>query len=81
MVLANYIAEAGVEEPMWIYLSSLRRAYCEQRYIKHLVDIREIAGLTLTSPSQLRSHAAQTMVQRGILSIRSGAKPLLEIEF
>lgn len=79
--LVMHVAESGVEEPMWIYLSFLRRADREQRFTEHPAGIREITGLRLTTPVPLRSTASQKMVESKILSSREGAKPLLEIEF
>lgn len=43
--------------------------------------MREITGLTLTSATRLRSTAAQTMIENGILSNQLGEEFLLEIEF
>jgi len=76
-----HIAESGVEEPMWVHLSFLRRADREQRFTQHPAGIREITGLSLTTTVPLRSTASQRMVESKILSSREGAKPLLEIEF
>jgi Glyoxalase-like domain len=75
------IGEAGVEEPMWIYMNFMRRDHREQWFIEHTIGIREITGLTLTTPVPLRSPVAQRIVENGILSTRTGATPLLEIEF
>ena len=79
--LSMHIAEGGVEEPMWIHFSFLRRADREQRFTEHPAGIREITGLILTTLKPLRSTASQRMVEGKILSSREGAKPLLEIEF
>jgi hypothetical protein len=79
--LVMHVAESGVEEPMWVHLSFLRRADREQRFTEHPAGIREITGLNLTTPVPLRSAASQRMVESKILSSREGAKPLLEIEF
>jgi len=80
-LLVMHIAESGVEEPMWVHLSFLRRADREQRFTQHPAGIREITGLSLTTTVPLRSTASQRMVESKILSSREGAKPLLEIEF
>ena len=66
---------------MWVYLSFMRRVYREQRFIEHSIGIREITGLTLTTPVPLRSVASQRIVEGGILSTRKGATSLLEVEF
>ena len=79
--LCMHIGEAGVEEPMWVYLSFIRRLHREQKFVEHPVGIREITALTLTTPAELRSAASQKIVDNGILSIRRGATSLLEIEF
>jgi hypothetical protein len=76
-----HIAESGVEEPMWVHLSFLRRADREQRFTEHPAGIRELTGLSLTTPVPLRSPASQKLVDSKILSSREGVKPLLEIEF
>lgn len=79
--LCLQIGEAGVEEPMWVYLSFMQRAQREQWFTAHPIGIREITGLTLVTPTPLRSAASQTIVENGILATRSGATSLLEIEF
>src|SRR6266852_5353853 len=75
------IGEAGVEEPMWVYLNFMQRDQREQWFIEHPIGIRQITGLTLTTPVPLRSAVAQTVVENGILSTRTGTTSLLEIEF
>jgi hypothetical protein len=79
--LVMYVGEAGIEEPMWVYLNFMRRVQREQWFVEHPIGIREITGLTLTSPMPVRSPAAQRIVESGVLSARTGATPLLEIEF
>jgi Glyoxalase-like domain len=79
--LVMHIGDVGIEEPMWIYLSFMRRAQREQWFIEHPVGIREITGLTLTTPVPLRSNVAERIVEGGILTTRNGATSLLEIEF
>jgi hypothetical protein len=76
-----HIGEVGIEEPMWFYLSFMRRVHREQWFVEHPIGIREITGLTLTTPVPLRSNASQKIVESGILVTRTGAKSLLEIEF
>ena len=75
------IGEAGIEEPMWVYMRFMKRAQREQWFIEHPIGIREITGLTLTTSMPLRSVASQKVVESGILTTRTGATPLLEIEF
>jgi glyoxalase-like protein len=79
--LVMHIGEAGVEEPMWIFLSFMRRANREQWFVEHPIGIREITSLTLTTPVPLRSVVSQRMVESGILSTQKGPKSLLEIGF
>jgi hypothetical protein len=76
-----HIAESGVEEPMWVHFSFLRRVDREQRFIEHPVGIREITGLSLTTRAPLRSVASQKIIEDKMLSSREGTRPLLEIEF
>jgi len=66
---------------MWVYLSFMRRAQREKWFIEHPIGIREITGLTLTSPVPLRSPVAQRIVESGVLSSRRGVTSLLEVEF
>lgn len=75
------LGEAGIEEPMWVYMRFMKRAQREQWFIEHPIGIREITGLTLTTPISLRSTASQKVVESGILATRTGATSLLEIEF
>jgi hypothetical protein len=79
--LFMHIGEAGIEEPMWVYLSFMRRVHREQWFIEHPIGIREITGLTLTTPVPLRSNASLKIVESGILANRTGTTSLLEIEF
>ena len=79
--LLMHIGEAGIEEPMWVYMSSMKRAQRRQWFTEHPIGIREITGLTLTTAIPLRSTASQKIVESGILSTRTGATSLLEIEF
>jgi hypothetical protein len=78
-----YLGEAGVEEPMWVYLGFMRRFDREQRFVEHPIGIQEITNLTLSTPVPLRSNstASQSMLESGILSSQDGPKSLLEIEF
>jgi hypothetical protein len=79
--LSMYIGEAGVEEPMWFYLSFMRRAQREEWFREHPAGIREITRLRLTSPVALRSSSSRKIMEDRILTLRTGTKPLLEIEF
>ena len=79
--LVMNIGEGGIEEPMWVYMSFMKRDQREQWFNEHPIGIREITGLTLTTPIPLRSPASQKAVESGILKTRTGARSLLEIEF
>ncbi len=79
--LVMHVGEAGTEEPMWVYLSFMRRVHREEWFIEHPIGIREITGLTLTTPVPLPSQASKTVIESGILKTRLGEKSLLEIEF
>jgi glyoxalase-like protein len=79
--LVMHIGEAGIEEPMWVYLSFMRRLDREEWFIEHPVGIREITGLSLTTPVPLHSQVSKKVVEGGILKTRLGEAPLLEIEF
>jgi hypothetical protein len=79
--LVMHIGDVGIEEPMWVHLSFMRRTQREQWFIEHPIGIREITGLTLTTPVALRSNVSQKIVESGILATRTGATSLLEIEF
>jgi len=79
--LVMHIAESRVDEPMWIYLSFLRRVDRKERFLEHPAGIREITGLRLTTPVPLSSAASQTLVGNKVLTSHDGAKSLLEIEF
>jgi hypothetical protein len=79
--LALHIGDAGVEEPMWVYLSFMRRADREGRFEENARGIREITSLRLTTPLLLRSLASRRVLESGVLTAQTGAEPLLEIGF
>lgn len=79
--LIMHIGEAGLNEPMWVYLSFMRLVHREQWFIEHPVGIRAITGLTLTTTMPLHSHVSQKVIESGVLMSRLGETPLLEIEF
>jgi len=79
--LSMAIGRAGVEEPMWVYMSFLQRIQRQHQFIEHPVGAREITDLALTSPASLRSDAAQKIIENGVLTFRMGETHLLEIEF
>jgi hypothetical protein len=79
--LSMQIGEAGIEEPMWVHLSFMRRAQRERWFTEHPIGVREITRLTLTTPMPLRSNVSQKIIESGVLATRTGATSLLEIEF
>jgi hypothetical protein len=79
--LAMHIGEAGLDEPMWVYLSFLSRKQREQQFVEHRVGIREITGLLLTCPVTPHSTVFQVVMDAKCLAVCSGPTPLLEIEF
>jgi hypothetical protein len=79
--LVMQIGDAGVEEPMWVYLSFMRRVDREHRFVEHPRGIREITSLTLTTPIPLTSMASQKVLESGVLSVQGGPKSFLEIGF
>jgi hypothetical protein len=79
--LAMYVAEAGLDEPMCIYLDFVTRAQREKNFATHPVGVREITGLVLTSPVPPRSSASQLVRDARILSVQAGPKFVLEVEF
>jgi hypothetical protein len=76
-----HIGEAGVDEPMWVYMSFMKRAQREHWFNQHPAGIHEITALTLTTTAPLRSTVSQKLVEGGVLSTRTGKAHLLEIEF
>jgi hypothetical protein len=79
--LAMHIGEAGIEEPKWVHMSFMKRTRRERWFIEHPIGSREITGLTLTTSVTTSLHVSQKIVEGGILSTRTGATSLLEIEF
>ena len=75
------IGEAGIEEPLWIYMSFMRRVQREGWFAGHPVGVREITRLILTTPVPLQSDASKKIIESGVLSTRMGATSLLQIEF
>lgn len=78
--LAMEIGDAGVDEPMWVYLGFMRRADRERHFAGHPAGVREISGLTLTSSAMVSSATAEAMLANGVLSTRTGERYLLEVE-
>jgi hypothetical protein len=79
--LAFHIGHAGIDEPMWVYLGFMRRNHREAHFIEHPARLREITGLTLHTPTPLKSEVSRAIVESGILCTRPAGEPLLDIEF
>ena len=79
--LVMHIGEAGIEEPLWVYLGFLSRAQREQWFVEHPAGIREITRLTLYTPAPVHSIVSAMLVQAGVVDIAEGPSYLLEIEF
>jgi len=79
--LVMHVGEAGIEEPMWVYLGFMQRLHRQQWFREHAIGIREITGLTLTTPKPLQSLVSRKVIESGILGAQIGTTPLLEIEF
>src|SRR5215469_8226930 len=61
--LSMQIGEAGIEEPMWVYMNFMKRAQREHWYTGHPNGAREITRLSLTTPAPLRSNASQKIIE------------------
>jgi hypothetical protein len=79
--MSIHIGDGGIAEPMWLYLSFMRRVHHEHHFVEHGIGAREITALTLTTPVPLQSPASRMVVDSGILATRPGAESMLEIEF
>jgi hypothetical protein len=78
--LAMHVGDAGIEEPMWVYLGFLSRKMREQWFVPHANGAREITGLTLVTPVMFGSEASRRVVEDGILTVVAGAEYLMRIE-
>jgi hypothetical protein len=79
--LAFQIGDSGVKEPMWVYLSFMRRVDREARFEENARGVREVTSLRLTTPIPLRSVASQRVLESGVLTAQAGTTSLLEIGF
>ena len=79
--LVMHIAETDIEEPMWVFMGFMRRINREQWFVEHPIGIREITGVTLTTPVALGSAASRAAVEDGVLRVHEGTKHFVEIEF
>ena len=79
--LALHLGEAGIEEPMWIYIGFAKRADRERHFAGHPAGIREVTRVTLVSPVSMYSKASKQSVDEGVLKTVMGPAPSIEIEF
>jgi hypothetical protein len=79
--LAFHIGEAGLDEPMWIYMGFMQRSGRAEHFLENPLGIREITRLILTTPAPLQSTASQIMIGNEVISTNIGGGYLLEIEF
>jgi hypothetical protein len=75
-----HVGDAGVEEPMWVYLGFLNRRLREQWFVPHRNGAREITGLTLVTPVLPGSEASRRAMEDGVLTVVSGTERLMRIE-
>jgi hypothetical protein len=76
-----HLSEAGLQEPMWVYMPFLRRVDQERRFVAHPNGACDVTRLTLTTPVPWRSPAAAAMVENAVLSTVEGPEYLVTIEF
>jgi hypothetical protein len=79
--LAMFVGEGGLAEPMWVYFDFMQRAQREKYFVEHPIGISDISGLTLTCTKPPDSDTSRLVMDDGVVSVRIGSKPLLEIEF
>jgi hypothetical protein len=78
---------SGVElaEPIWFYMAGGRRpdeAPPERRQpLEHPVGFHEITGVRLHCPVLERAVVTQAMAEAGVISLATGEKNLIELEF
>ena len=74
--MSLHIGDAGIDEPMWVFMPLLRQRGME--IPEHPNRVREITALRLRSPTPLRSCTAEALP---ILTVECGSTHLLTIEF
>ena len=79
--LSMHIGEAGVEEPMWVYLNFITRTQRQKWFHEHSSDIQEITRVVLHTPVPVSSSAARRLVEAGVVHTEPSAGYALEIEF
>jgi hypothetical protein len=79
--LVMHIGEAGVREPMWVYLGFMRKADREKHFKRHPAGVCEITRLVLSTPEPFASAAAPAITANGVLLSRPAKQYLLEVDF
>jgi hypothetical protein len=78
--LRMHVGDAGLGEPMWVYMGFLSRRLREQWFVPHANSAREITRVTLVTPVLPGSEASLRAVDDGVLNFVTGAEHLMRIE-
>ena len=73
------VTEAGVEEPMWVFMPMSKRL--GSSVVGHLNGVGSVTRVVLVSPRPIRSRAAQVLTDAGVLVVEYGPEWLLRIQF
>jgi hypothetical protein len=73
--LVMHVGEAGVEEPMWVYLGFMRRVDREQWFVEHPIGLREITNLTLTTPCRFAPPRLRAWSRVEFFHLKMGQNP------
>lgn len=78
--LSMHVGDAGLDEPMWVYLDFLRREAWESRFVAHPAGLREVTEVTIQTPTKLTSAPARRAIEDGVLSGVEGREFALELQ-
>jgi hypothetical protein len=70
-------ADTDLEEPMWCFIQSARVPSPPQ----HPVGFHQITGVTIGVPGVKQGSVTSAMANSGVIAVRTGVEPLLELEF
>jgi hypothetical protein len=76
-----YVGEAEIAQPLWVYLSFMRRAHREKWFVHHPMGIPGITGVTPTTPPAVSIPSVANCDGKWNSSVANGNPSLLEIEF
>jgi hypothetical protein len=76
-----HVGDAGLDEPMWVYLDFLRGEDWESRFAEHPAGIRKVTEVTLHTPTTLMSEAARQAAADRVLREAASPSYLLEMTF